>query len=123
MLDDRNIEPDPEIVPFAVWTYDDNITGWRALLGDTAGGPDVSPYAAPARATKLDGLPPAYLEVGQLDIFRDEVVAYVQRLNHAGVNVEFYLRPGVPHVFETYAYDTDIARRTIADRVRVLRAI
>ena len=41
MLDDRNTIPDPSIAPFAVWTYDDNITGWGALLGD---GPDVSPY-------------------------------------------------------------------------------
>jgi acetyl esterase/lipase len=24
MLDDRNAKPDPEIVPFAVWNYDDN---------------------------------------------------------------------------------------------------
>jgi hypothetical protein len=39
------------------------------------------------------------------------------------VTVEFHLRPGVPHEFETYAYATDIARRSIADRLRVLSAI
>jgi acetyl esterase/lipase len=93
------------------------------LLGDGIGGPDVSAYAAPARATDFAGLPATYLEVGQLDIFRDEDLAYAQRLSHAGVNVEFHLRPGVPHEFETFAYDTDIARRAVADRLRVLRAI
>ena len=37
MLDDRNIEPDPEIAPFATWTYDNNYTGWNALLGAAPG--------------------------------------------------------------------------------------
>jgi acetyl esterase/lipase len=123
MLDDRNSIPDPEIAPFAVWSYDDNVTAWRALLGEAVGGPNVSPYAAPARATDLSGLPPCYLEVGQLDIFRDEDLAYAEHLSRDGVTVEFHLRPGVPHEFETVAFDTDIARRSVADRIRVLRTI
>jgi acetyl esterase/lipase len=123
LSDDRNTSPDPEIISFAVWTYDDNITGWRALLGDGAGGPDVPPYAAPARASDLAGLPPCYIEVGQLDIFRDENLAYARRLSRAGVNVEFHLRPGVPHEFETYAHTSHIAQRALADRLRVLSAI
>jgi hypothetical protein len=41
--------PDPELAPFPLWTYDDNATGRGALLSDTIGGPDVAPYAAPAR--------------------------------------------------------------------------
>lgn len=120
MLDDRNTVPDPEIVPFAVWTYDDNSTAWRALLGEAIGGPDVPIYAAPARVTNAAGLPAAYIEVGQLDIFRDEDLAYAQRLRRAGVAVEFHLRPGAPHEFETYAYDSDVARRASVDRLRVL---
>jgi acetyl esterase/lipase len=123
MLDDRNTTPDSEIAPFAVWSYDDNITAWGALLGDAIGGPDVPAYAAPARAADLSGLPPCYLEVGQLDIFRDEDLAYAQRLSRAGVTVEFHLRPGVPHEFETIAFDSDVARRALSDRLRVLRGI
>ena len=60
---------------------------------------------------------------GQLDIFRDEDLAYAGRLGRAGVNVEFHLRPGVPHEFETYAYSADVARRAMADRLRVLSSI
>jgi acetyl esterase/lipase len=120
MLDDRTTTPDPELVPFATWTYEDNVTGWSALLGDRAGGPDVSPYAAAARATDLSGLPPTYLEVGQLDIFRDEDLDYARRLGAAGVDVEFHLHPGVPHEFDTFAWDTDVARRAVADRLRAL---
>jgi len=123
MLDDRNTVADPEIAPFVVWSYDDNKTGWGALLGDAVGGPDVVASAAPARAADLSGLPSCYLEVGQLDIFRDENLVYVDRLSRAGVTVEFHLRPGAPHEFETYAYTSDLAHRAIADRIRVLNAI
>ena len=38
MLDDRPSPPDPALLPFLTWTYDDNLTGWGALLGDKAGG-------------------------------------------------------------------------------------
>jgi acetyl esterase/lipase len=120
MLDDRTTAPDPELAPFVAWSYEDNLTAWTALLGDRIGGPDVSPYAAPARATDLAGLPPAYVEVGQLDVFRDEDLAYAQRLSAAGVDVEFHLHPGAPHEFDTYGWDTAVARRALADRHRVL---
>jgi acetyl esterase/lipase len=123
MLDDRNTAPDPELAPFALWTYDDNATGWGALLGDTIGGPDVAPYAATARVADPAGLPAAYIEVGQLDIFRDEDLAYAQRLSRAGVDVEFHLHPGVPHEFETIAPDSDVSRRALADRIRVLASV
>lgn len=123
MLDDRTTAPDPELVPFATWGYDDNLTGWTALLGSLIGGPDVPAYAAPARAADLTGLPPTYLEVGQLDIFRDEDLKYALRLSDAGVDVEFHLHPGVPHEFDTFAWDTDVSRRAVADRLRALLSV
>ena len=59
MLDDRNVIPDPSLVPFTAWTYDSNLTGWTALLGDATGGPDVPASAAPAgRSTSPAWLPP-----------------------------------------------------------------
>lgn len=36
-----------------VWDRSWKGFGWKALLGSECGGPDVSPYAAPARATDL----------------------------------------------------------------------
>jgi acetyl esterase/lipase len=123
MLDDRTTTPDPEIAPLATWSYEDNLTAWTALLGQQIGAADVSPYAAPARATDLTGLPATYLEVGQLDIFRDEDLAYARRLSDAGVDVEFHLHPGVPHEFDTFAWGTDVARRAVADRLRALASL
>src|SRR4029077_6806229 len=72
MLDDRAQMPDPQLLPFLTWTYHDNVTGGAAVLGDGGGNDPVSPYAAPARATDLAGLPDTYIDVGDLDIFRDE---------------------------------------------------
>jgi acetyl esterase/lipase len=123
MLDDRPSAPDPAMTSFLTWTYDDNLTGWGALLGQTAGHDDVSPYAAPARATDLAGLPPTYVDVGDLDIFRDEDIDYVRRLSDAGVPTEFHLHPGCPHAFEALAYGTDVASRALDDRIRRLRSL
>lgn len=124
MLDDRTTSPDPHLaVETLTWTYEDNVTGWGALLGAAAGGDDVSIYAAPARAEDLTGLPPTYLDIGDLDIFREEDVAYARRLSAAGVPTELHLHPGCPHAFEALAPAADVSKRVIADRVRRLRSL
>jgi acetyl esterase/lipase len=121
MLDDRTTTPDPALPPeFLTWTYDDNLTGWDALRGDCA---DLSVYAAPARAGDLTGLPPTYLDTGDLDIFRAEDIAYATRLSAAGVSTELHVHPGCPHAFEGLAPDADVSRRAVAGRVRRLRAL
>ncbi len=98
MLDDRTV-PEPGEPPEELNTWDrwDNLLGWTALLGDARGGPDVSAYAAPARATDLTGLPPAYVDVGSADVFRDEDVAYASRLWAAGNRCELHVWPGGFH--------------------------
>jgi acetyl esterase/lipase len=123
MLDDRTRMPDPQLLPFLTWTYDDNVTGWTALLGNSAGTDVVSPYAAPARATDLTGLPDTYLDTGDLDIFRDEDITYARRLSDAGVPTELHLHPGCPHAFEALARRADVSQRAIGDRLRRLRTL
>lgn len=123
MLDDRTTEVDADIAPFATWTYDDNITGWGALLGDAAGSDDVSHYAAPARAQDLTGLAPAYIDVGELDAFRNEDIAYARRLAAAGVSIELHVHPGCPHGFEGFAPTADVSRRALSDRHRALQSL
>lgn len=123
MLDDRTATPDPQLLPFLTWTYDDNVTGWQALLGGAMGTAAVSAHAAPARATDLSGLPATYVDVGDLDIFRDENISYASRLAQAGVATELHVHPGCPHAFELLAPDADVSQRVIADRVRRLRSL
>lgn len=121
MLDDRTTSPDPALAPLAGWTYDDNYTGWHALLGNSIGTTTVPQTAAPARATTLSNLPPAYLEVGGLDIFRDETIDYARRLATAAVPVELHVHPGCPHGFDQLSPTPTVVRRARADRIRALR--
>jgi acetyl esterase/lipase len=83
----------------------------------------VSQYAAPARADDVTGLPPTYIDTGDLDIFRDEDLTYARRLSDAGVPTELHLHPGCPHAFEALASRADVSRRAINDRLRRLRAL
>jgi acetyl esterase/lipase len=123
MLDDRTTTPDSHIAPFAGWSYDDNVTGWNALLGAGHENRDIDPASAPGRLTDAAGLPPAYIEVGQLDIFRDEDIRYALALSQAGVPVELHLHPGVPHEYDAIAFSADVSRRAQSDRDRVLRSL
>ena len=123
MLDDRNTTPDPHIAPLAGWSYDDNITGWDALLGHGHEQRTIDPSAAPARLSDAIGLPPTYLEVGQLDVFRDEDLEYAITLSRAGVPVELHLYPGVPHEYDAIAPFADVSGRARANRERILKGL
>jgi acetyl esterase/lipase len=123
MLDDRNTTPGPIPPAMLTWTYDNNYTGWHALLGDEMGGGKVSPVAAPGRLTDFTRLAPAYIDVGDLDIFRDESIAYAAGLAKAGVPVELHIHPGAPHGFERFVPDAGVAQRATADRARAVAAI
>lgn len=122
MLDDREMTPSSrEHDGIGFWGRTSNLTGWTALLGDARGGPDVSPYAAPARAKDLARLPATFIDVGSVDIFRDEDMDYAAQLSRAGVPVEFHLWPGGFHGFEGIAPDSALSRASLAARLDYLR--
>ncbi len=111
MLDDRAItHSSTQYQGSIVWDRNDNLTGWTALLGERVGTDAVSEYAAPARAADLSGLPPALLDVGEIETFRDECIEYAQRLLRAGVSTELHVYPGAFHGFDLMAPDTTAAR-------------
>ena len=122
MLDDRGITPSSqELDGEGIWDRTSNLTGWTALLGDARGGPDVSPYAAPARAEDLTGLPATFIDVGSVETFRDEDIDYAARLSRAGVSVEFHLWPGGFHGFDGMAPQTALAQAARATRLGYVR--
>jgi acetyl esterase/lipase len=102
MLDDRtsSIRDAGELVGEIGWTPAQNRFGWEALLGHAPGVEGVSPYAAPARAEDLAGLPPTYISCGALDLFVEEDMDYARRLMRAGVPVELHIYPGAFHGYE-----------------------
>jgi acetyl esterase/lipase len=100
MIDDRNNSYSArQMAGLGIWDQAANQLGWTALLGDAQGGPDVSPYAAPARAADLSGLPPAFIDVGSAETFRDEAVDYASRIWRAGGVAELHVWPGGFHGF------------------------
>ncbi|MXZ63119.1 MAG: alpha/beta hydrolase, partial [Chloroflexi bacterium] len=121
MIDDRNTTRSAEaIVDERVWNRAANLHGWDAYLAGNAGGDDVSPYAAPARATDLAGLPPAYINVGVLDLFVDEDVTYAQRLMAAGVPTELHVYPGAFHGSPGLVPNSALSQRWAADELAAL---
>jgi acetyl esterase/lipase len=96
MLDDRTVlaAHQPETL---VWTSPSNRAGWTAYLGHPVRPAEERPYAVPARRADLSGLPPAWVGVGDQDLFLDEDLAYADRLRAAGVGCEVELVPGLYH--------------------------
>ena len=117
MIDDRNQTPATyEITDLGVWDRKANIQSWGWYLGQqpfSEASPEfsqVSIYAAPARAENLTGLAPIYTDVGDVDLFRDDVIDFVKRLQAAGNQVEFYLIPGMFHAGELFNPDARISK-------------
>jgi acetyl esterase/lipase len=124
MLDDRNDTPSShQMTGLGIWDRGANDVGWTALLGDARGGPDVSPYAAPARAADLSGLPPAFIDVGSAETFRDEDVAYASRIWQAGGDAELHVWPGGFHGFTGMVPDAAISKAAVAAQLTWLRRL
>ncbi|WP_405536826.1 alpha/beta hydrolase fold domain-containing protein [Streptomyces antimycoticus] len=124
MLDDRNDTPSAlQMTGTGVWDRAANEAGWTALLGDARGGDDVSPYAAPARATDLSGLPPAFIDVGSAETFRDEDVDYARRIWRSGGTAELHVWSGAFHGFSDMAPQAAVSRDAREARRRWLRRL
>lgn len=122
MLDDREITvSSQELAGEGRWDRIANRTGWSAYLGERRGGDDVPVYAAPARATDLTGLPPTFIDVGDVETFRDEDTDYGVRLSRAGVPVELHVWPGGVHGFTGLAPEAALSVAAMAARRDYLR--
>ena len=98
MLDDRVVDRDDDEGRGRFgWTPASNRFGWASYLGHEPGFSEARPYAVPARRKDLARLPPAWVGVGELDLFFEEDVEYVRRLEEAGVRATFVSVPGMYH--------------------------
>ncbi|MFF5706949.1 alpha/beta hydrolase [Streptomyces sp. NPDC012794] len=124
MLDDRGATfSGRQMSGAGVWDPVSNATAWQALLGERYGTEDLPPYAAPARATDLSGLPAAYVEVGSAEVFRDEGVAYANALWQAGGEAELHVWPGACHGFDGLAPHAALTLDAREARTRWLRRL
>lgn len=124
MLDDRNETVSSwQYDGIGAWDRNNNDCAWDAVLGDRRGTDAVSPYEAPARATDLAGLPPAFIEVGAAEVFRDEAVAYASGIWAAGGQAELHVWSGGFHGFSGLAADAPVSRAATATRASWLQRI
>lgn len=118
MIDDRPVvDPEPGLGAFVIGPEDVRLC-WRAYLGSRD---QVSPYAAPARAKNLEGLPPTFISVGDLDLFRDADIAYARELEAAGVVTDLRVYRGAYHGFDL-ARDASLAKAHARHRLAALSA-
>jgi acetyl esterase/lipase len=118
MLDDRNETPSShEITDIGVWDREANIEAWRYYLA----GSEADGYAAPARAGNLAGLPPMFIDVGDVDLVRDEDIAFAARLLQSGVATELHVHPGAYHASEIFNPDAALSARIWARRMEALQ--
>ncbi|WP_301548689.1 alpha/beta hydrolase [Micromonospora sp. C95] len=97
-------------------TRDKVIAAWRHYLGSQP----ASPYAAPARADDLSGLPPAYIATAEFCPSRDEGIEYALRLLQAGVSVELHQWAGTFHGSQAIL-SAEVSQRQIAELAAALR--
>lgn len=122
MIDDSNIEQaSAEIPDTLLWTRSNNLMGWRSYLGQQPGGAGVSAHAAPFREKNLCKLPPAYIAVGELDLFLLEDIEYAKRLTLAGVATELHVYPGAFHGFDAMAGEAAVSKRFKLERDHAIK--
>ena len=118
MIDDRNETPSSkEITDVGIWDRKANIEAWDWYLG----GKNADEYAAPARAKDLSGLPPTFIDVGELDLFRDEDIEFAKRLLQAGVTTELHVYPGAYHASESFAPEAELSKQIWTKRIEAMK--
>jgi acetyl esterase len=106
-----------------VWTRGSNQFGWESLRGDFAVDGPTKCWFSPSLADDLAGLPPAWIGVGNLDLFFDEDLDYARRLVDAGVPTELHAYPGAFHGFNMSSESRvakDFLRDMLAGTARLL---
>ena len=101
-----------------MWNLASAERSWAYYLGPDI--TEVSPYASPAIAEDLRGLPPAYVTTMEFDPLRDEGITYAMRMMDAGVSVELHSYPGTFHG-SALVTTAVVSRRADAELTEVLR--
>ncbi len=119
MIDDRTaVRDDIGRKDHFAWSNGSNYYGWSSYLGTTPGAETAPRYSVPSRRENLEGLPPAWIGVGDMDVFYDENLEYARRLQEAGVPVTIETREGAPHGFPSVAPEAQISKTFLESAIQ-----
>lgn len=124
-LDDRLDTPSAHaFVDTPVLDRGSALLSWQHYLGgkSAAERTDVSPYASPARAEDLTGLPATFISCCEFDPLRDEDLGYAARLVQAGVPTEVHHYPGTFHACTGIA-EAAVSERMVRDQIDAIRRV
>jgi len=96
---------------------------WTYYLEQAPGAANTPDYAVAARRKDLSGLPQAWMSIGDVDLFYDEVCEYARRLKDSGVDCHLHVTPMGPHGFENVAPEASITKELFADNFQFLRRV
>ena len=115
MLDDRTAQDRSlDATDHFIWNNKLNLAGWTSYLGKRIGTDLVPSYAAPSRRVDFNGLPKAWIGVGDVELFYQEDKKYAESLKAAGVPCELDVVAGGPHAFEGMAPDAQVSKDYLA---------
>lgn len=116
VLDDRTDRyPSMELYKAAPWSKSSTLYMWREYLRDRYA--ELEKYAVPMRNNEFSNLPEAYIEPQEIDVLRDEAVAYAYKLRKAGVPVSLNIIYGSYHGFDADV-ENPFVRQIITQRIQ-----
>ena len=95
----------------SIWTPANNRFGWDSYLGGGDITEKIVNGAVPSKIKNLQNLPPTFLATGTLDLFFDENLSFVKKLQGQGVEVEQHIFEGAYHAFDVLVPDAKISKR------------
>ncbi len=124
MLDDRTAaRTELDGLKHKLWNNHSNRRGWSLYLGCDPGAADVPEYASPARREDLSGLPPAWIGVGDADLFYEEAARYGERLLAAGTACDMHVTEDGFHGFEGMIREAAVTRALTESNLAFCRRV
>lgn len=94
----------------SIWTPANNLFGWQSYLGTTGLEEKIAQGAVPSKIENLQDFPPTFLATGTLDLFFNENLEFVKKLQTQGVATEKHVFQGAYHGFDVLVPDAEISQ-------------
>ncbi len=121
VLDDREERYESyRLFANAAWSERCNRLMWDAYLKDAED--SWLPYLVPLRQASLAALPRTYIEPQEIDVLRDEGIAFAKALEEAGVETELNVVEGSYHNFDS-DLTSPLVQRAVQRRIQAARAM